>query len=222
MVTSRQLIRVPNPKLADGQLGGHVKRGVAHPEGARTGAAMALISALPLAPGSDKMVLTFLDRYSPVDSFDYKPNSGDNAVIIVPKDEVFLSGIFGVCPGDWKGAKIAFGDEMEEPVDLDIDPTGLDLDASDAWVDMVDGIGCDCTKFGGYPIWQNIPVDIDDVMGKPMHFHHRISADIIDFELGDGYVIYVFVSEDETDGCVLWQRLGGGSETTYNTHTSGR
>ena len=76
---SRTLVRAPNPTLAIGQLGGHVKRGITHPRGKRTGKSMALISALPLAPGSDRMVLTFLDRSDPAESFDYLPHKGDNA-----------------------------------------------------------------------------------------------------------------------------------------------
>ena len=57
---SHPLLRAPNPQLIIGQLGGHVKRGITHPRGQRTGKTMALVSALPLEPGSDKMVLACL------------------------------------------------------------------------------------------------------------------------------------------------------------------
>ena len=60
--TSYRLLRAPNPKLAVAQIGGHVKMGYAHPRGKRTKATMALVSAMPLAPGSDMMVLSFMDR----------------------------------------------------------------------------------------------------------------------------------------------------------------
>ena len=53
-------------------------------------------------------------------------------------------------------------------------------------------------------------------MGKPMRFHHRITSDVIDLDLAEGYVVYVFVAEDGSDGCVLWQRSGGGAESTYS------
>ena len=168
------------------------------------------------AEGDDRIVLTFLDRSDPVETFDREPASGDNAVIIVPRDQVGISIVKGVCPGDWRGVKLDWGEQLEEPVDLDIDPTGLDMDASDAWVDMVDEIGCDCTKVGGYPVWQNAPLDIDGVMDRPMRFHHRIAGDIIDLGLGDGGVVYVFVDEDGETGCVCWQQAGGGSEQTYH------
>ncbi len=216
MAISRTLVRANKPLEAIGQLGGHVKSGVETPTGERTGNAMALISALPLAPDSDKMVLTFLDRSTPVDTFDYKPCSGDNAVLIVPKDEVKLSIIKGVCPGDWRGLKLVFGEEIEEPVDLDVDPTGLDLEASDAWVDMVDELGCDCSKMGGYPLWSNAPMDVEGAFGEPLEFHHRIAGDLIDFGLGDGGVVYVFVNGSGDAGCVCWQETGGGAETTYH------
>ena len=114
--------------------------------------------------------------------------------------------------------KVKYGEEIEEPVDLDIDPTGLDLEASDAWVDLIDELGSDCTKVGGYPVWQNVPLDMDDTVGKPQKFHHRVAADLVDFELGDGYVIYVFVDEDEQGGSICWQVAGGGAENTYSIY----
>lgn len=205
-LTSHRIVRAPNPKLAVGQIGGHVKRGYAHPVGKRTGATMALVSAMPLAPGSDRMVLAFMDRSDPHETFDYKPGSGDNHVVIVPASEVHLSIINGVCPGDWKGAKIMFGEPIAEPVDLDVDPTALDMAASDAWVDLVDELGCDCTKLGGYPLWANEPLDIDRVMKRPHRFHHRIAGDLVDLKLGDGGVVYVFVDEAAGTGCLCWQQ----------------
>lgn len=205
-LTSRSLMRAANPTLAIGQLGGHVKRGVEHPRGKRTGKTMALISALPLAPGSDRMVLVFMDRSDPAESFDYLPHKGDNAVVIVPKSEVFLSIVNGVCPGDWKGMKVAYGDEIEEPTDLDVDPTGLGVEESDKWVDLVDELGVDCSKVGGYPLWANEPVDVEKLTGKTLVFHHRLPSDLVDFKLGDGGVVYVFVTPDGTDGCVCWQQ----------------
>jgi hypothetical protein len=203
---SHPLLRAPNPQLIIGQLGGHVKRGVKHPRGHRTGKTMALVSALPLAPGSDKMVLAFMDRSEPAESFDYLPHKGDNLVVVAPKDEVHLSVINGVCPGDWKGMKVALGDAIEEPVDLDVDPTGLDLAASDRWVDLVDELGCDCSKLGGFPLWANAPVDVERLVGRKQRFHHRLTADLVDFKLGDGGVVYVFVDEDGTGGSLCWQQ----------------
>ena len=204
-LTSHRIVRAPNPKLAIGQIGGHVKMGFAHPKGKRTGATMALVSALPLAPGSDRLVLSFMDRSDPAETFDYKPGSGDNAVVVVPAKGIGLSIINGVCPGDWKGAKVMLGDAIDEPVDLDVDPTALDVAASDAWVDLVDELGCDCTKVGGYPLWANEPLDIDRVMGAPHRFHHRIAGDLVDLKLGDGGVVYVFVDEGE-GGALCWQQ----------------
>jgi hypothetical protein len=203
---SLPLVRATNPTLAIGQIGGHVKRGVKHPRGKRTGATMALISALPLAPDSDLMVLTFADRSNPFESFDYLPHKGDNAVILAPKSEVHLSFVNGVCPGDWRGMKVMYGDPIEEPVNLDVDPTGMDMAASDDWVDMVDELGCDCTKYGGFPLWANAPMDIDEMMGKPMKFHHRIAGDLVDLKLGDGGVVFVFVDEEGTSGAMCWQQ----------------
>lgn len=204
--TSFPFVRAPNPVLALGQIGGHVKRGVKHPRGKRTGAVMALVSAMPLAPDSDQMVLAFMDRSDPHESFDNKPGSGDNEVIIVPRSEVHLSVINGVCPGDWKGAKVCLGEAIAEPVDLDVDPTGMDLEASDRWVDLVDELGCDCSKLGGWPLWANAPIDIDAAMGKTMVFHHRIAGDLVDLKLGDGGVVYVFVAEDLSSGALCWQQ----------------
>jgi hypothetical protein len=207
-LASSRIVRAPNPKLAVGQIGGHIKMGYAHPKGKRTGATMALVSALPLSPGSDRMVLSFMDRSDPLESFDYKPGSGDNHVAIVPANEIFLSIINGVCPGDWKGAKVMLGDAITEPVDLDVDPTALDMEASDAWVDLVDELGCDCTKLGGYPLWANEPLDMDRIMKREMAFHHRIAGDIIDLKLGDGGVVYVFVDKDGSGGALCWQQAG--------------
>jgi hypothetical protein len=204
--TSLPLVRAPNPLLAVGQIGGHVKRGVKHPRGHRTGATMALVSALPLATDSDLMVLAFMDRSDPHESFDYLPHKGDNAVIVAPKSEVHLSVINGVCPGDWKGVKVAFGKPIKEPVDLDVDPTGMDMEASDAWVDMVDDLGCDCSKLGGWPLWANAPVDVDDLCKRTLHFHHRIAGDLVDLKLGDGGVVYVFVNDDQQGGALCWQQ----------------
>ncbi len=204
--TSHRLVRAPNPKLAIGQIGGHVKMGFSHPKGKRTGATMALVSAVPLAPGSDRIVLSFMDRSDPGETFDYKPGSGDNHVAIVPFKDIGLSIINGVCPGDWKGAKVMLGDPIEEPVDLDVDPTALDMAASDAWVDLVDELGCDCSKLGGYPLWANEPLDIDRVMKSPHGFHHRIAGDLVDLKLGEGGVVYVFVDEAGTGGALCWQQ----------------
>lgn len=167
---------------------------------------MALVSALPLAPGSDKMVLAFMDRSEPTESFDYLPHKGDNLVVVAPREEVHLSIINGVCPGDWKGMKVTLGDAIEEPVDLDVDPTGLDLAASDRWVDMVDELGCDCSKLGGFPLWANAPVDVERLVGRKQRFHHRLTADLVDYKLGDGGVVYVFVDEDGTGGSLCWQQ----------------
>lgn len=203
---SHPLIRAPNPQLIIGQIGGHVKRGIKHPRGQRTGKTMALVSALPLAPGSDKMVLAFMDRSEPSESFDYLPHKGDNLVVVAPRDEVHLSVINGVCPGDWKGVKVALGDAIKEPVDLDVDPTGLDLAASDRWVDLVDELCCDCSKLGGYPLWANAPVDVEHLVGRKQRFHHRLTADLVDLKLGDGGVVYVFVDEDGTGGSLCWQQ----------------
>jgi hypothetical protein len=205
-LVSHRIIRSLNPKDAVGQIGGHVKRGCAHPIGPRTGKAMALVSALPLAPGSDRIVLAFMDRSDPGETFDQHPAKGDNKVIIAPAAEIHLSFINGVCPGDWKGAKVRLGEQMEEPMDLDVDQTDLDLAASDAWVDLVDEIGCDCTKLGGYPLWTNGPMDVDELTGMKLRFHHRIAGDLIDLKLGDGGVVFVFVNEDGTDGAMCWQQ----------------
>lgn len=204
--SSFPLIRATNPTLAVGMIGGHVKRGVTHPRGHRTGATMALVSALPLAPDSDKMVLAFMDRSDPSESFDNQPHKGDNAVIIAPRAEVHLSVINGVCPGDWKGIKVMLGDPIIEPVDLDVDPTGMDLEASDRWVDLVDELGCDCSKLGGWPLWANAPVDVDGLVGRTLRFHHRIAGDLVDLKLGDGGVVYVFVDEDGSGGALCWQQ----------------
>ena len=168
---------------------------------------MALVSALPLADDSDLLVLSFMDRSDPFESFDNLPNQGDNAVAIVPRAEVFLSVINGVCPGDWKGFKVAYGDEIDEPTDLDVDSTGLDMAASDRWVDLVDELGCDCSKVGGYPLWANAPLDIAHLVGRPQRFHHRLTSDLIDYKLGDGGVVFVFVDEDGgTSGSLCWQQ----------------
>src|SRR5258708_10539821 len=102
---SHPIIRAPNHLLAIGQIGGHVKMGFKHPRGQRTGKTMALVSALPLASDSDRVVLAFMDRSDPTESFDYLPHKGDNAVVIVPKLGLGLSVINGVCPRDWKGVK---------------------------------------------------------------------------------------------------------------------
>jgi hypothetical protein len=203
---SHPIVRAPNPQLAIGQIGGHVKMGFKHPRGQRTGKTMALVSALPLAPGSDQLVLAFMDRSEPAESFDYLPHKGDNAVVIVPKTGIGLSVINGVCPGDWKGVKVSLGDAIDEPVDLDVDPTGLDMAASDRWVDLVDELGCDCSKVGGFPLWANAPVDVEHLVGRPQRFHHRLTADLVDFKLGDGGVIYVFVDEDGAAGSLCWQQ----------------
>lgn len=212
---SRPLL-LAKPTEADGQLGGHVKSGIPIPRGKRTGKPMALVSAIPLAPGSDKLVVTFLDRSDPVETFDNMPHEGDNAVVIAPKTQVNLSIIKGVNPGDWRGMKVKFGDPIQEPTDLDVDPTGMDLEASDAWVDLVDELGVDCSKMGGYPIWANVPLDIDGLVGKPMRFHHRLTGDLVNFGLGDGGVIYVFVDEAGETGAICWQEAGGGKEKTYH------
>jgi len=205
-LVSHPIIRAPNPKLAIGQFGGHVKMGVETPRGQRTKNRMALVSALPLAPGSDKMVLSFLDRSDPRETFDAHPGKGDNAVIVVPAAQVHVSIINGVNPGDCKGVKVMLGPEIREPVDLDVDQTGLDVDASDAWVDLVDELGVDCSKYDGYPLWANAPLDIDRLTGRSMRFHHRITGDLVDFGIGDGAVIYVFVDEDGSGGAICWQQ----------------
>lgn len=205
-LVSRTLMRASNPTLAIGQLGGHVKRGVDHPRGKRTGKTMALVSALPLADDDTRMVLTFLDRSDPAESFDYLPHKGDNAVLIVPKAEVHLSIVNGVCPGDVKGMKVQFDKTIIEPVDLDVDQTGMDVTASDKWVDLVDELGCDCTKVGGYPLWANEPVDVEKLTQTSLVFHHRLTADLVDFKLGDGGVIYVFTTPDGSAGAVCWQQ----------------
>ena len=103
--TSRPLTRAAKPLEAIGQLGGHVKAGIEIPLGRRTGKPMALVSALPLADDSDLMVLTFLDRSDPVETFDNQPHEGDNAVFIVPKEQVKLSIVKGVCPGTGGGKR---------------------------------------------------------------------------------------------------------------------
>ncbi|MEK7414569.1 MAG: hypothetical protein AAB263_14745 [Planctomycetota bacterium] len=203
---SHRIVRTINPKSAIGQIGGHIKMGFAHPRGKRTNATMALVSALPLAPGSDKLVLSFMDRSDPTSTFDYKPGHGDNHVVIVPATGISTSIINGVCPGDWKGAKVMLGDTITEPTDLDVDPTGLGVAESDAWVDLVDELGCDCTKLGGYPLWANEPLDIERIMGRKMLFHHRITGDLVDLKLGDGGVVYVFVDADGDGGALCWQQ----------------
>ena len=203
---SYPLKKAPNPLLAIGQVGGHVKRGIPHPIGPKTNKAMMLVSALPLTPDSDKMVLTFMDRSSPGETFDEQPHKGDNVVMIVPKSEVHLSIVNGVCLGDVKGVKVVPGDPVEEPTDLDVDNTGMDMKASDAWVDMVDDLGVDCTKLGGYPLWANAPIDVEKLCKRSLRFHHRITSDLTDFKLGDGGVIFVFVDEDGTGGAMCWQQ----------------
>jgi len=205
---SHRLIRAPTPQLAVGQIGGHVKMGFKHPKGKRTGRTMALVSALPLAPGSDQLVLAFMDRSEPNETFDYQPHQGDNFVTVVPRVQVGLSVINGVNTGDWKGAKIMLGDAIEEPVDLDVDATGLDVAASDRWVDLVDELGCDCSKLGGYPLWANAPMDVEHLLGRPQVFHHRIAGDLVDLHLGDGGIVYVFVDPDGSGGSLCWQQAG--------------
>jgi len=205
--TSRPIVRATNPQLAVGQIGGHVKMGYKTPRGKRTGKTMALVSALPLHPGSDQVVLAFMDRSDPRETFDYQPHQGDNHVIVLPRASIGLSVIHGVCPGDWKGVRVMFGDEVEEPVDLDVDHTGLDVAASDAWVDLVDELGVDGSKYGGYPLWANAPIEVDQLVGRTLRFHHRLAGDIVDLQLGDGGVVFVFVDEEGTGGGALcWQQ----------------
>ena len=206
VLVSRPLVRAASPQQAIGQLGGHVKRGLKHPLGKRTGRPMALVSALPLDDESEIMVLAFMDRSEPGETFDNQPHKGDNAVVLMPRSEVFLSVINGVCPGDWKGCKVGYGESIEEPVDLDVDPTGLDLAASDRWVDMVDELGCDCTKVGGYPLWTNAPLDVEGLCQREVVFHHRIAGDLLDMKLGDGGVVYVFVDGHGGGGALCWQQ----------------
>jgi hypothetical protein len=203
---SHPIVRAQDPRTAVGQLGGHIKRGFKHPLGQRTRKPMALVSALPLTADSDLMVLAFIDRSDPSSTFDYLPHKGDNAVVVVPKVEVHLSIVAGVCPGDWKGVKVSLGSAIDEPVDLDVDPSGLDVAASDRWVDLVDELGSDCTKLGGYAVWANAPIDVDALVGRPQRFHHRIAGDIVDLKLGDGGVVYVFVDVDGVSGSLLWQQ----------------
>lgn len=203
---SRPIIRASNPQAAVGQLGGHIKRGIVHPVGKRTRKRMALVSALPLDDTSERMVLTFMDRSDPTNTWERMPHKGDNAVIIAPRSEVHLSVVNGVSPGDWKGIKVALGDPIDEPVDLDVDHTGLDVAASDRWVDLADELGCDCSKVGGYPLWANAPMDVERLVGRPQRFHHRLSGDVVDYKLGDGGVIYVFVDEDGDGGSLCWQQ----------------
>jgi hypothetical protein len=204
---SHRIVRAPNPALALGQLGGHIKRGFKHPIGPRTKKPMALVSALPLHLASDKMVLSFMDRSDPTASYDNQPHKGDNAVVIVPKAEIHLSVISGVCPGDWKGVKIAFGEAIDEPEELDIDPTGLNIADSDRLMDQVEELGCDCSKLGGYPLWTKKIVDVDLLMGRRESFHHRLTADVVDFKLGDGGVVFVFVDAEGEAGALLWQQV---------------
>lgn len=225
MRQSRLLQRCKKPLEAIGQIGGHVKSGVIHPLGQRTQKAMALVSALPLSEESDLMVLTFLDRTDPVETFDNQPGSGDNAVVIVPRSEVALSAINGVCVGDWRGCKVEYGPAVEEPEDLDVDPTVLTVDESDQLVDLVDELGIDGCKVGGYPLWQAKPVDIEAALGGGAYrFHHRLSSGLVDFDsdMGDGVVIYVFVAVDGSGGAVCWQRSAGGAERTYGHYTDSR
>ncbi len=203
---SHPLRRAGNPLTAIGQIGGHLKRGIKHPIGPKTNKAMMLVSALPLAPGSDRMVLAFMDRSAPGETFDEQPHKGDNCVMIVPRSEVHLSIVNGVCLGDVKGVKVDYGEPVEEPTDLDVDNTGMDMAASDRWVDLVDELGVDCTKVGGYPLWANAPIDVERLCGRTLVFHHRITSDLTDFKLGDGGVIFVFVDEDLTGGALCWQQ----------------
>jgi hypothetical protein len=205
MTTSHPLIRAPNPAAAIGQLGGHVKMGMKPPKGRRTGKPMALVSALPLAPGSDMIVLSYIDRFDPTETFDRKPNSGDNHVMVVPKLGIGLSMINGVCPGDFKGIKVAYGPPIEEPPELDLDPTSMNLEDSDRWFETVENLGCDCSKVGGYALWPFEPVDVAKIMGRPQKFHHRISTDLINFKLGDGGVVVVHVDVDGDGGSLCWQ-----------------
>jgi hypothetical protein len=101
---------------------------------------------------------------------------------------------------------VCYGAAINEPVDLDVDPTGLDVAASDAWVDMVDELGCDCTKSGGFPLWANAPIDVEGLCGRPLTFHHRIAGDLVDLKLGDGGVVFVFVNPDNSGGALCWQQ----------------
>jgi hypothetical protein len=205
MTTSHPLIRAPSPAAAVGQLGGHVKMGMKHPRGRRTNKPMALVSALPLEPGSDRLVLSFIDRTDPHETFDRQPHQGDNQVLIVPKAQIGLSTINGVCIGDFKGVKVAFGPAIEEPPELDADPTSLDLATSDRWFELVEELACDCSKLGGYALWPGEPVDVAKLMGRPQRFHHRIATDLINFKLGDGGVIIVHVDVDGDGGSLCWQ-----------------
>jgi hypothetical protein len=205
---SRPIQRATDPLTAIGQIGGHVKRGVKHPRGQRTGKVMALVSALPLADGSDRLVLAFIDRSDPSSTFDNQPHKGDNAVIIAARAEVHLSVINGVCPGDWKGIKVALGDGIEEPAELDLDPSGLDGAGNDRWIDLVEKLGVDCSKVGGYPLWANGEIEVARLVGRPQRFHHRITTDIIDLKLGDGGVVFVFVDPEGDGGSLLWQQAG--------------
>jgi hypothetical protein len=216
MLRSHRLVATKNFANAVGQIGGHIARGFAHPKGQRTGKPMALVSALPLEPGSDRMVLAFMDRSDPVETYDNRPGSGDNAVVVVNKSEVFTSIVRGVCVGDIRGVKVELGDELKEPEDVNTDPTALTMAEYDNWLELVDENGLDCSKLGGYPIWTARPEDVEKAAGKKQIFHHRISADLIDFKLGEGAVIYVFLDEDKQAGTLCWIRSGGGAETTYS------
>lgn len=226
MKQSRLLQRSPKPIEAIGQIGGHVKSGIMHPMGKRTNRAMALVSALPLNDDADddRMVLAFLDRTDPVETFDNQAGSGDNAVIIVSRSEIGLSAVNGVCLGDWRGCKVRYAETIDEPDELDVDPSTLDVEASDTFVDLVDELGIDASKQGGYPLWQTKPVDIDAIMDGRYLFHHRLTSDLVNFDgdMGEGVVIYVFVAEDGSDGAICWQRSGGGAERTYGHYTDSR
>ena len=90
---SRPLIRASNSSLAIGQIGGHVKRGVKHPRGQRTGKTMALVSALPLMDDSELLVLSFMDRSDPHESFDNLPHKGDNAVTAIQFHVLIVSAL---------------------------------------------------------------------------------------------------------------------------------
>ena len=93
--------------------------------------------------------------------------------------------------------------------------TGMDV-ASDAWVDLVDDLGCDCSKVSGYPVWANAPVDVSHLMGKEMVFHHRLTSDVCNYDLAGGGIIYVYVTPDGSEGAILWQVSGGCVERPHS------
>ena len=202
----RTLVRAPNPQLAIGQIGGHLKRGRASRAASAPARPWRWCPLYRWRPASDHGAhLPIGSQRSRRDLRQSTAPGRQSGGVVVPPGRCHLS-VIRRLSGRLEGREADVGRESPSR-STSMSITGLDVAASRCLGRRGRRSRLRLHQDGRLSaLWANAPIDVSMACASSLRFHHRIAGDLVDLKLGDGGVVYVFVTTSRGGGALCWQQ----------------